>query len=89
MITVPQTIRMIIDTSLYWDENIDTAVEYTLSDYEDALSVTLHLVKALPIKYPEAVQNIEDIFLLLHLNDETIKEELIKHIALVKLGKIL
>lgn len=91
MVTVPQTIRMIIDTSLYWDENtdIDTAVEYTLNDYENDLSITLNSIKALPTKYPDAIQNIEDIFLLLHLNDKTIKEELTKHIALVKLGKIL
>lgn len=86
-----QTIKMIIDTSLYWDENtdIDTAVEYTLNDYENDLSITLNTIKALPIEYPEAIQKIEDIFLLLHLNNKTIVEELTKHIALVKLGKIL
>ena len=91
MITLEEVIKMIIDTSLYWDTNtdIDTSVEYTLNDYENDLNITLNTLKALPIKYPKAVQNIEDIFLLLHLNDETIKEELIKHIALVKLGKIL
>lgn len=91
MITLPQAIRMIIDTSLYWDTNteIGTAVDYTLNDYENDLSVTLNTLKAMPTEYPEAIQNIEDIFLLLHLNDKTIKEELTKHIALVKLGKIL
>ena len=91
MITLPQAIRMIIDTSLYWDSNtdIDTAVEYTLNDYENDLSITLNTLKAMPTEYPEAIQNIEDIFLLLHLNDKSIVEGLTKHIALVKLGKIL
>lgn len=91
MITLPQAIRMIIDTSLYWDSNtdIDTAVEYTLNDYENDLSITLNTLKAMPTEYPGAIQNIEVIFLLLQHHDKTIVEELTKHIALIKLGKIL
>lgn len=91
MITLPQAIRMIIDTSLYWDTNTDigTAVEYTLNDYENDLCTTLITLKALPTEYPEAIQNIEGIFSLLRQNDELIVEELTKHIALIKLGEIL
>lgn len=91
MVTLSQTIKMIIDTSLYWDTNtdIDTAVEYTLNDYENDLSITLNVLKAMTTEYSEAIQNIEDIFLLLHLNNVTIVEAISNHINLIKLGKIL
>lgn len=91
MITLEEVIKMIIDTFLYWDTNtvIDTAVKYTLNDFENDLSTTLNTLKAMPTEYPDAIQNIKDIFLLLHVNDETITEELTNHILLVKIGKIL
>ena len=91
MITLEDVIEMVIVTSIYWDTNtdIDTAVEYTLNDYENDLSITLNTLRAMPTEYPGAIQNIEGIFSILRLNDEIIVEALTKHIALIKLGKIL
>lgn len=91
MITLEEVIKMIIDTSLYWDTNteIGTAVDYTLNDYEDSLSTTLHTLKSLPIDTSTTIQTIVDIFLVLDRQYDKVIEGVSNHINLLKLGKIL
>ena len=91
MITLEEVIKSIIDSDLYWDTSIDTntAVEYTLGDYEDSLSTTLHTLKSLPIDTSTTIKTIEEIFLVLDRQYDKVVEGITDHINLLKLEKIL
>lgn len=91
MITLEEVIKSVLDSDLYWDTSIDTntAVEYTLGDYEDSLSTTLHTLKALPIDTSTTIQTIEEIFLVLDRQYDKVVEGITDHINLLKLEKIL
>lgn len=91
MITLEEVIKSAIDSDLYWDTSVDTntAVEYTLGDYEDSLSSTLHTLKTLPIDTSTTIQTIEEIYLVLARQYDKVVDGVSNHINLLKLGKIL
>lgn len=91
MITLEEVIKSAIDSDLYRDTDIDTntAVHYTLDDYEVSLSTTLHTLKALPIDTSTTIQTIEEIFLVLDRQYDKVFDGVYDHINLLKLGKIL
>lgn len=91
MVTVEEVIKSIIASEHYWGDSVDTktAVDYTLNDYEDSLSITLHTLKALPIENATTIKTIEEIFLVLDRQYDKVVEGVTNHINLIKLGKIL
>lgn len=91
MITLDEVIKSVIDSDLYRDTSVDinTAVEYTLDDYEISLSTTLHTLKSLPIDTSTTIQTIEDIFLILDRQYDKVFDGVSNYINLFKLGKIL
>ena len=91
MVTLKEVIKSAIDSDLYQDTSVDinTAADYTLSDYEDSLSTALHTLKSLPIDTSTTIQTIEEIFLVLDRQHDKVVEGVSNHIILLKLEKIL
>ena len=91
MITLEEVIKSAIVSDLYRDtsEDTNTAAEYTIDDYGDSLSTTLHTLKALPIDTSTAIKTIEEIFLVLDRQYDKVVEGITDHINLLKLEKIL
>ena len=91
MVTLKEVIKSAIDSDLYRDTSVDinTAADYTLSDYEDSLSTALHTLKSLPIDTSTTIQTIEEILLVLDRQYDRVLDGITDHINLLKLEKIL
>ena len=91
MITVEEVIKSVSKSEYYWGDTVDTktAVDYTMNDYEDSLSITLHTLKSLPTGDPTTLKTIEEIFLVLDRQYDKVVEGVTNHINLIKLEKIL
>ena len=91
MVTVEDVIKSILVSDLYGDSSVDTntAVHYTLDDYEVSLSTTLHTLKSLPTDTSTTIKTIEEIFLVLDRQYDKVFDGVYDHINLIKLEKIL
>ena len=90
-ITAREIVKSIKESNIYFSTSgeVNKTVSYVMREYANTVDDSLKLVKSLPSKNTETIQNIREIQYLLTYEKESVETALHEYLSLLKLHEII